>query len=894
MPDRRSSISSSSHANFAVKDTKTTHGFSDTSKQGSIARKTYLKIYAGGTFAVVILIFAVFSIFWGALWKIPARNLEGWVIDFDGDFIGKDIAEALTLPNSLSAVTWTVISPSQFPHGPSDVAAALLDEQTWAAITINAGSTSRLMSSLASPNSSYDGSEAITVFGVEARNENALYFPATSRDLIWPSAQASLDAISGMVAIQVAKSAANATNLAMVLSTSPQSITAPVSYQLQNLRPFNIPVATAVTFVGLIYQLILSFFIVMVGLSAREASGYDRNLHTRSLIVLRLISSFAAYFFISLFYALLSVAFQLPMDHRFGHAGFVLFWMLNYAGMLACGLALESMITLLTARGVPFFMLAWIITNVSVCVFPLEVMPKIFNYGHAAPFYNVSRAMRTIIFGTKNRASSSGTLVWNSNRLDSNFLHHPAHLPVVDESLHEDRESNTEGKEGSTAVSITQLRPEQNDADSAPNLFNRRFWQSGHEMTVARATYFKILIPGLILVGLTILAIFSIFWGALWKVPAHPFPGWLVDLDGGEIGQFVTESLTSAPASMVSWQTLPPNRFSKGAIDVAEEIKNDGAWVAIVINEGASTRLKASISDPNLSYVGADAITAYAAEARNENAYDILLQPYLQSTLDAIQLKAAIHFASKIPTSANLSAVLNISPETIINPVSYRIVNLIPFSQPVAIAAVFVGLIFVLIMSFFCVLIANGAREASRLNKLLSVKSLILLRLTSSFVAYFFLSLIYSLLNLAFQLDLSHTYGHAGFVVFWIFNWVYMTAVGLALESLVTILRQFIPFFLITWIVVNVSVTFFPVELLPKIFHYGYAMPFYNLSNAVRHLVFGTKNHLGLNFGVLLSWVAVSCITLTLFQYHVRRQDVKILQAHTHTAPKEGLEKTKS
>ena len=91
---------------------------------------------------------------------------------------------------------------------------------------------------------------------------NSKYSLATSRDLIWPSvstvvrllnlsthsvqAQASLDAISAMVAIEVAKSAANATNLAMVLSTSPQSITAPVSYQLQNLRPFNIPVYVSI------------------------------------------------------------------------------------------------------------------------------------------------------------------------------------------------------------------------------------------------------------------------------------------------------------------------------------------------------------------------------------------------------------------------------------------------------------------------------------------------------------------------------------------------------------------------------------------------------------------------------------------------------------------------
>jgi len=28
----------------------------------------------------VVLIFAVFSIFWGALWKIPVHDLPGWVI----------------------------------------------------------------------------------------------------------------------------------------------------------------------------------------------------------------------------------------------------------------------------------------------------------------------------------------------------------------------------------------------------------------------------------------------------------------------------------------------------------------------------------------------------------------------------------------------------------------------------------------------------------------------------------------------------------------------------------------------------------------------------------------------------------------------------------------------
>ena len=40
----------------------------------------------------------------------------------------------------------------------------------------------------------------------------------------------------------------------------------------------------------------------------------------------------------------------------------------------------------------------------------------------------------------------------------------------------------------------------------------------------------------------------------------------------------------------------------------------------------------------------------------------------------------------------------------------------------------------------------------------------------------------------------------------------------------------------------NVSVTSYPIELLPGVFRYGYIMPFYNLSRTVLTVSFGTKN----------------------------------------------------
>ncbi|KAG6899983.1 hypothetical protein C0995_004558 [Termitomyces sp. Mi166 len=95
--------------------------------------------------------------------------------DFDGGFIGQTVVEALTAEQmgSLDKITWTAIPPNQFPDGLDQLADAVREEKTWAAIAIHAGSTARLQASYMTPNASYDGSEAITIYGDEARNENA-------------------------------------------------------------------------------------------------------------------------------------------------------------------------------------------------------------------------------------------------------------------------------------------------------------------------------------------------------------------------------------------------------------------------------------------------------------------------------------------------------------------------------------------------------------------------------------------------------------------------------------------------------------------------------------------------------------------------------------------------
>jgi hypothetical protein len=117
---------------------------------------------------------------------------------------------------------------------------------------------------------------------------------------------------------------------------------------------------------------------------------------------------------------------------------------------------------------------------------------------------------------------------------------------------------------------------------------------------------------------------------------------------------------------------------------------------------------------------------------------------------------------------------------------------------------------------------------------------------------------------------------------------------GGAIESLMPLLTpRFIAYFLLLWIICDVSVVQWPIPLLPSIYRYGYGSPFYNLSIGTRTIYFSIKDeskHLilvhvhvlidlvGLNIGILIVWTAISCITLTLIQYYIRRRDIRANQ----------------
>ncbi len=113
--------------------------------------------------------------------------------DFDGSSVGSAVTSGLA--SNTGKVTWTEISASAFPNGASDVEHQLKENKVWTAIVgtfpftsfdqltspisptlkVHANATTRLQSATQAAEASYNGSQAISFYGVEARNENALY-----------------------------------------------------------------------------------------------------------------------------------------------------------------------------------------------------------------------------------------------------------------------------------------------------------------------------------------------------------------------------------------------------------------------------------------------------------------------------------------------------------------------------------------------------------------------------------------------------------------------------------------------------------------------------------------------------------------------------------------------
>ncbi|KAF8200812.1 hypothetical protein BJ912DRAFT_921413 [Pholiota molesta] len=415
--------------------------------------------------------------------------------------------------------------------------------------------------------------------------------------------------------------------------------------------------------------------------------------------------------------------------------------------------------------------------------------------------------------------------------------------------------------------------PPSGNSERAP--FSYQFLGKEMEMVEARRKFITILFQRTMLVVVSILLVFSVYWAAMQRLPARSLQGWIVDFDGNDVGKFVTEELSASttPGPTIKWSVLDAREFPNGPADLVQAVLNEGCWVAVGINPGVTKSLNESLTLNGTSFNSSNAISAYSLKAETRMH---MVHPTVVTALDRITHDYALKrltalLAADVP-------ITNISPDLLTRPVYFTFQNLRPFDVGVAVAVTFIGLIYLLILSFIVVNSGIMARASSGLDRKLTTASLIRVRIVAPLICY--LPLTVRLSKLFCDTD---TFGRGGFLVFWMLSWFGMAAAISNIHGLWIIEAEK------RLVAANVSVCLWPIDALPILYRYGYVSPFYNISRGVRAIAFGTKNEckiiitrfapVGLNFGVLSVWIVISCISLPLVQWYRRRDEVRAAQA---------------
>lgn len=364
-------------------------------------RKKYYPPVIFATVLMMVVIWLLFSIYWASVYRVRdnTKNLIGYIINRDSGQIGDAVQGALldSMRTQYQHLHWIVHSPQEFPTRESIEHAVDPNYWTWMVVEIMENATQKLTTARANGDASWNPQDVVTMIYSTARNYQTV--PSSVLQPTQMVLQQAVQKLSASMASQYLASIAGNRAAIEALSRAPQTVANPVGIGQLDMRPWDVPLAIAPTFVGLIYMIILTFQIVMASFQARLP--VQNYLTLRSIVALRFLTPVLAYIPISLMYSLINVAFRVPFGRVFPYGGgFMAWWAISYTGMLVCGLTLESVMTVLGPRFVGVFMIFFIITNVSVSNFEVEQMPSFFKYDYAMPFYQLRHMYLTILFNT--------------------------------------------------------------------------------------------------------------------------------------------------------------------------------------------------------------------------------------------------------------------------------------------------------------------------------------------------------------------------------------------------------------------------------------------------------------------------------------------------------------
>lgn len=348
----------------------------------------------------------------------------------------------------------------------------------------------------------------------------------------------------------------------------------------------------------------------------------------------------------------------------------------------------------------------------------------------------------------------------------------------------------------------------------------------------------------------------------------------------GNLLEFITRNNEDINSKVViNYNVMPDIENTDDSNKTLQYIQNQlthhKTWGIVYLPRNSTINYRYSLKDPNVSFE--PTIQFLYQSTRNPN----LIHSYVVPIFGKIEHLYQLQYSEKInfeiyqnwlndDERKNIIDNLQIS-KRLFKPMNFIYNDINPFRTQILNAPLTIGLVMLIIVSFFQFHFFMPIHNL--INEKIKPNHYIYYRMITSQITYIFLSLGFSSLFYIFYKHMDH------FIEFWMLTYLTISSVGGMNENMALMLfilySPLVGFWLLFWVILNISPTLNPIESLPKFYKYGYALPIFNYKMAILK-IFSPQNNIHMhglweNILVLCSWVLLNNLifpfTLNFFSY---------------------------
>lgn len=299
---------------------------------------------------------------------------------------------------------------------------------------------------------------------------------------------------------------------------------------------------------------------------------------------------------------------------------------------------------------------------------------------------------------------------------------------------------------------------------------------------------------------------------------------------------------------------------------IVDLIYDERYWLALNVKPNATDTLYNSLisQDANSEFNSSIFFESVFESGRDPSSVKSTILPLMQQLevrLQKYYVKEYLPSLMSNITSNDRDLNINMENWAIAGQLLFTYNDYRPFADRILMAPLQVGLIYCILLTVLQ--LSLYGKLHGEMARVLKPKHILIYRLLISWATYFLLSIGFCTVSAIFRIDFTPAFGRGGFVVYWMSTWLVMMAVGGANENVLSLVIAYCPpylsIWLMTWIILNISASFYPMVLNNEFYRYGYIMPIHNAVDIYKVIFLNlTKRKMGRNYGILVAWVALN------------------------------------